>query len=892
MNVQAKGEVEALLEAAREHRKRGDRAAALKAFQAASEADAGNRAIEVAVAAELRALDRLDEAGLVLRRVLEKEPGSIAALIEQGHLARRCADNAAALAAFASASALDPKHLGLKVEVARSLRALDRLDEAAAKLDQALQADPSFLAALIEQGHLRRKAGDNAGALASFEAAAAVDPAHVGIKLEIAACQRALDRTDAAEATLRGLVEAAPRHLPALVALGQLLIDTGRGGEAAAIFRTVQAIEPNDPRVPFALARIARLSDDRPAVLRHMRAIVAANPQNFEARRTLAAELRAQGDIAAAKAELHRLLEDAPDDAGSWVQLGLLYRLDRDRSKALAAFETAHRLRPQSAEPLVELARETWAAGDPAAAETRLAEALALKPDHTGALALAAEWALVAGRPDEALRRAEAAIAADPKQLGLRLLAARAAAALPDRPAAEKFLADARADFGGLPDLLATRIHILRSVHDYAGLRGLVAEAEGTASAAVWIEGVSAAIAIGDFERAARMIDKGPSTARRDRAWGAFLRGQLAAAGRDYAAAAAHYAAALELDPGNGGWEGELARAALLCLDTEAAALHLRRSVELNRSSVLSRRESLNSSQHHLGQLLNDFGLDASLLERLRRTLAGNAPERLAALRTIVRENPDSTAAALMLVLEMRRAGEFRHVARRFGRLMPGRIPRRIVQFWDSEAVPEDVAALMASWRDERGTFQYVVFNEASAGAYLMAKSTTEAARAFRRARHPAQRADVFRLAYLAREGGIYADADDRRVAPFDDLAPRDTAFVGYQEDYGTLGNNFLAAEPGHPVIRRALAMVVAAINRGDSDNIWLASGPGLLTRAFAVTAAEQDARAWLGRALVRELHEMQALVEIHCPAAYKRTERHWSNAAKPAGKPPRRRAQ
>ena len=49
---------------------------------------------------------------------------------------------------------------------------------------------------------------------------------------------------------------------------------------------------------------------------------------------------------------------------------------------------------------------------------------------------------------------------------------------------------------------------------------------------------------------AKRILGKGPSTSRREKAWGAFLRGQLAGARRDYATAMDHYSAAVELDPG------------------------------------------------------------------------------------------------------------------------------------------------------------------------------------------------------------------------------------------------------------------------------------------------------------------------------------------------------
>jgi tetratricopeptide (TPR) repeat protein len=882
MNAEKNADVSALLEAARDHRKRGDRVAALTAFQAAAGLNTGDRAIDVAVAGELRALDRLDEAEALLRKILHDDPASFAALVERGHLARRRGHNAEALAAFEKAAEVEPRHLGVKVEVARSLRGLERVDDAATLLTDVLGTDTAFLPALIEQGHGRRRKGDHAGALASFEAALSADPSHAGIKLEIATALRALQRSPEAETVLHGLIETNSGHIPALISLGHLLVGTDRLDEATAIFRRAQAKEPSDPRAPAALAHIARLRDDRPAVLEHMRATVAADPRNIDARRSLAAELRAQGDLASARAELRAILDAQPDDAPSWLQLGLIQRTDHDRAKATEAFAMAHAKQPRAVEPLIELAREKWASGEPAVSTRMLGEALGLEPTHSGALALSAEHALLAGRPEEALAHARRAIESQPRQVGLRLLAARAAAAVPDRTEADRFVADARSAFGATPEILATQIHVLRSFHDLAGMRAVIAEAgDAVAKPALWIEAVSAAIAIGDFAAAEHGLATPPNNSRRDQARGFFLRGQMAAARRDYGAAIQNYRKALDLDGSDGSWEGELARACLLTLDIDAANVHLRKTVELGRAAMVARRESLNPSQHHLGQLLDEFALDGDVLSALRRAAQLPAREATEAIKSTLRANPDSTAAALMLLLGMRRAGEFRYAPKRFGRLILGRIPKRVAQFWDTDFIPPDVHELMESWHDPRHSFEHVVFSDTSATAYLATNAAPDVARAYRRAKHPAQRADLFRLAYLAQEGGFYADADDRRVASFDALAPKGATFVGYQEDYGTLANNFLAAVPDHPVIQRALKMAVAAVNRGDADSMWLSTGPGLLTRAFAQVVAESGAGTWLERAMIRELHEIQALVEIHCPTAYKRTDRHWSHAAK-----------
>ena len=59
-----------------------------------------------------------------------------------------------------------------------------------------------------------------------------------------------------------------------------------------------------------------------------------------------------------------------------------------------------------------------------------------------------------------------------------------------------------------------------------------------------------------------------------------------------------------------------------------------------------------------------------------------------------------------------------------------------------------------------------------SAKSFITAHFPIDVVRAFARARHPAQRADIFRLAWLAAEGGFYVDADDRCLGSIDALAP------------------------------------------------------------------------------------------------------------------------
>ena len=137
-------------------------------------------------------------------------------------------------------------------------------------------------------------------------------------------------------------------------------------------------------------------------------------------------------------------------------------------------------------------------------------------------------------------------------------------------------------------------------------------------------------------------------------------------------------------------------------------------------------------------------------------------------------------------------------------------------------------------------------------------------------------KADIFRLAYLFHEGGHYVDADDRCIAPISTLDLGDRDLILYQEDFGTVGNNFIGVRPRHPAIGSALANAVTAVNRGDADIVWLATGPALLTRSLAVYLAEKLPER-LGKTLIVDRHQLYGIAAFHTMTAYKHSKKHWT---------------
>lgn len=291
--------------------------------------------------------------------------------------------------------------------------------------------------------------------------------------------------------------------------------------------------------------------------------------------------------------------------------------------------------------------------------------------------------------------------------------------------------------------------------------------------------------------------------------------------------------------------------------------------------------QPINISQTHFGQILDELSLDAGVLGSLQAAKALPVSARVGDILRIVRANPDSTAAAIALVHAIDASGLLGVAA-----FIPceggGEIPRVLVQFWDTPEVPPDVEVMMQSWAGQNPDCTAARFCTLTAEAFMRATYSPAAATVFASIGHPAQKADVFRLGYLAARGGIYVDADDRCHAPLGRVLPPGAAMVLYQEDFGTLGNNFMAVAPNHPVILAAFRQALESVARGDSETIWLSSGPGLITRAVAQSLAAAGAhwRRWFESNLILRRHDLFECAAIHCQAAYKLGGLHWGDTA------------
>jgi hypothetical protein len=241
---------------------------------------------------------------------------------------------------------------------------------------------------------------------------------------------------------------------------------------------------------------------------------------------------------------------------------------------------------------------------------------------------------------------------------------------------------------------------------------------------------------------------------------------------------------------------------------------------------------------------------------------------------------------------------------RNFGMLPePTLIPKTLVRYWhDPLDVPPDVRACLSSW-DRLGQegFEFRMFDDVSASAYIADEYGRRELEAFSRCRHPAMRSDYLRMCFVLAEGGLYVDADDvllgdgwrsifqdgrLKVQPLCyDIPARGMVSAAeiWRPDLPTHGRIFyvnndpIAAPADHPVLRQALARATKRLLGEDRlPEIQSTTGPGNFTAALAAHARDlQTAGAPLDFELLRD---WEAIAETRWELSYRGDARNWRN--------------
>ncbi|MEM7212212.1 MAG: glycosyltransferase [Pseudomonadota bacterium] len=209
-----------------------------------------------------------------------------------------------------------------------------------------------------------------------------------------------------------------------------------------------------------------------------------------------------------------------------------------------------------------------------------------------------------------------------------------------------------------------------------------------------------------------------------------------------------------------------------------------------------------------------------------------------------------------------------------------------IMQFWDKEVVPEDVAGAIAQWRAISGG-NHVLFDQVAAQDFLRDHFGTNAAATLAACPHPAIMSDYFRLGWLAAEGGLYVDADSILRPSMKEIWPqmidKTCLWVRTHVPHAAISNGIMAAKKGSSLMHRAFEEAGLRLASGETENVVGTAGPILIRNIVSQMECERSLEpidvmttSFVRRLIYRDLH-----------AEYKQGTGHWAawQKAQRAGK-------
>ena len=224
-------------------------------------------------------------------------------------------------------------------------------------------------------------------ALAQFNAAvphlrrallALPDLPEPGVRLGVIAATRG----EVAEATAcyEAVLRRHPRHVPALAGLAALAERAGALEQAAALIARARAVEPEEPELDVAAARLALASDDAPQAAALAEAVLHRRPTHVATAHLLARALLRMLAPAEAQALLDQRAAAAPLSPAWALAQGFAAAELNQLERAIAAFRLADLIDPDNPDIQLEFGRLLAQQDRPDEALVALLPALAARP--------------------------------------------------------------------------------------------------------------------------------------------------------------------------------------------------------------------------------------------------------------------------------------------------------------------------------------------------------------------------------------------------------------------------------------------------------------------------------------------------------------------------------
>mgnify|MGYP000208509273 CR=1 FL=1 len=746
--------------------------------------------------------------------------------------------------------------------------------------DQANEHSARECTELLEAAKSTLDNGDRTGALVHLLQASTSCRGDTKTALEIGRVLLRIDALTEAIAHLEQTIDSFPDSVEVKVELALAYQHTSDHQRAREVMREVVDLQPGNRQALVGFGNLEASLGDHAQALSWFERALELRPDDPGLTGKAAAQLRALGRVDEARDRLTSLLADTSDSVVLLLELARTEQAAGHHATALEISEQLLSIDPNHRAGLLHAGACARALGQTEAAFTYFQQAVDNYPDDPIAATRLGEQLRTSGQADQALQWMHTTVDKFPDSVEVKVELALAYQHTSDHQFTLDLLEQVVAFNPCHPGAVTSLARILAQVGLGARAIQVLQRAEACAGPSMQTfrqQRCRILIDMGKLSEAATILPELDNQSPRLENLLLELIAEIAVARWDLPTAESLLQVLARRDPQPSRFS-RLASMRLLQSRVEPAWEAQRAWAEAVRHKGI-RDDDVVVRAHRgmVGDLLNEVSLDLSGAARAQDAIRHLDIEMAC---QNVRGNPGSFAAATGLLVTLRCAGAFNNGTNRPSGTGETAIPNQVTQAWLGSVLPNDAAALAEEWSTMHPEWNYNFFDETTAVDFIGDAHGAAALRAFRSAQHPATKADLLRLAFLAVHGGVWADIDDRPLRDLSFLL-QGQSLVLWQEHLGSVGNNFIGVVAGHPVIQDALDEAIRNCIAGFSESTWLATGPGLITRAFARWLSDGNQLSNPSAPnLVLTRQEVRKYIAIHQPLAYKRTNLSWSRAA------------
>lgn len=335
--------------------------------------------------------------------------------------------------AFAQAIKLDPRNVGALEGEGRLLLNEGRYTEALARIDTALQYDPSSPGTIASDAEAKIDLERLADAKQQLTDARAKFPKSIPVLLLLGRVEQKLGNMDSAEQVLRtAITYTDPTRSDAVqpyVALSELLSKRGHVSDAQTVLEDAKKKLPPSAALDRAVGDVAMAQGDYDAAIADYRSALAKAPRDVATQFQLAVVLRRVRKFDEAGAELDSVAAVDKDYPGLSLERGLLFEESGDVDKAIDQFKAALAKAPDDPDLQLRVGSAYVVVGRPDDALPMLRKVLEKRPSSAEAQHYIGRALMLQGpgEQQDALRYLKKAVDLDPNRAEFHVYLAWAA---------------------------------------------------------------------------------------------------------------------------------------------------------------------------------------------------------------------------------------------------------------------------------------------------------------------------------------------------------------------------------------------------------------------------------------------------------------------------------